>query len=334
MFWLNWKTNTRRRDNQVGHFLVWDRKHGMCLGTPHKDGPSKSPDDRDPDGDGTDGLGYFPESAGTPGRFLYLGTAIAGPGKVVVNMPGCRMLWNMYNRLPYNDWRTETLRYIGVNRLRGVPAGLNPAVDDDISQPMQLDPLAVDIWHHQYVNPTGQRGNPWYFSHPFNGYVRMGICGPLQLRPYHKQAGRQGNPEYEMCPTQNNHFLYLNSKGEVDCSYKHAVLAGISKPHIGMPGWPTPLAYTVAADRFIRAGFNEIEIRNLIDLEHLPAGKQYTFLGTGDTHYLYERNYGAVVSADDPDVELIQSFYPGTLVQDECTDPAGTLRGWGMRGNC
>lgn len=288
MFWLNWKTGTQRRTDRVGHYLVWDAVQGLCLGTPS--GVAGSPvNTLCPDG----GEGYFVgDSQIGPAKYIYLGTAIALQGGLVVNLPGCRLSWNMYNRLPYNDFRASYQRFYSVNPGRRLA----------VPEPMQLDPLIPDMWHHYYVNPTGQAGNPWYFTHPTNGRLKLGICGPLVISVIHQT-------------NRNNMVDGSPVIGNNNCSYKDVIFSNLSRPEADIP-----------------AGLNDVEVVSSSILS--PLNKQYCYLGTGDDHYLYDPAFGAVCSTDDPDAEAIQEVYEDDLIQDECADPAGTLRGWGMRGDC
>lgn len=299
MFYLNWATNDKRRiqndayissgnlAGHMGHELVYHPKYGWCmdLGTRYTCTESDA----------------APEAA----CFIYVGTAIADGNGFVINVPGCRLLWNGYNRLPYNDFRLDLTRFHGINR------GRSGFLDYIAGDKMITDPADVDIYLHQYVNPG--LPNQWMFTHPNSGRLKTGICGSIGVGVYHESMdGTVSRVAMTngVCSSPGG-----ATYGNVDCSYKGVDLTALSRPTGAEP----------------KAGLNEIQVRTYIDPANEPLRKQYSFIGTA-TNYYYLENYGAVVDAAHDDLAAVQALFDGELVADECSDPSG--RGFGMQGDC
>lgn len=195
LFYLNWASPTDSRVAGIGHYLTWHETHGYCLATPRRG-------DLAYDGQ----VGYMTGSVTEqrPGRYVWLGTAIPLTGGLIINVPGCRMLWNTHNQIAYNDFRAEQTQFITLHEaMRAFLRG---------GQTIRNTFIEPSVWQHYFVNPIhSSQGPGWFFTKPFAGKVKLGLVGPIRATLFHMQSNTE----------------ILTQDGNADCSYAELASEGL-----------------------------------------------------------------------------------------------------------
>lgn len=115
LFYLNWGDRSARSLNGVGHSLV--KRDGMwCLNTASVADGGFVAGFNQASLPATSNLGMGTSFATAPWffdprRFVYLGTVCGPMDGMTICQPGQRMMWNLFNALPYTDITDDTTRF-------------------------------------------------------------------------------------------------------------------------------------------------------------------------------------------------------------------------------
>lgn len=312
LFYMNWATNTQRRANGIGHYLVHDTNYGFLSLTTLRNNQTSTFDNNP-------GFITNPNQQGN-GKYVYLGTMvpIASDGTCIC-WPGNRLVVNHMNKIGYNDFALESTYNFG-------PSSLTP---ENTNIPMKSGSES-SVWIHNYLNPrTANNGlsTDSFFQYPRSGKLEIGVCGPLRVLAYNTSSSGSILMVHE---TDNE--ICVDS-GNVDLTFKDINWSNITMP---------PTGYTDTG------GFNTIEVFAKAPMGGMPALQKLQFIGdrrgANNCNYYYNQALGFITpnanandvnSAAQTVVRSAMALFPNDLPVLDTENPlTGPNKGFGMQGEC
>lgn len=246
MFYLNWHSATSRNNGEPlgparrGFDLVNTDELGLCLNakTVAQGGF----------------IHNFDSLIAVPRLYLYLGTVAMYAGDVTC-APGCRTLWNNYNRLAYDDFTSMNPQLERFNR-------------EATQAYLAYFSLGRTYCSHIFLDPTDGSNQLPGISNQALGRFSTTIIGPLSVRVIHK--------------AQVNVIIYKGAG--TDPAYQEGVL-NCSPVNVEMTNLHLPAAVQ-------GPGLHEIACYQGLALDVDCRHKRYTFVNSKFDNYWWSENFG------------------------------------------